>query len=125
MVPNKMGHAPGSNGCMPAPRKRRSLVYVALFLLLGACARQPMQAPDTIAVDHRIKNLEGRVESLERRDTIAPYPPLRSREEIEAHIQSLESDRVRLLASYHVAHPDVRYVDRRLQLLKKQLEMLD
>lgn len=98
---------------------------VAGLVLLSACARQPAPPPQEMTVEQRLQKLEGKVESLERRDPIAPAPPLRGREEIEAQIRSLESERVRLLASYQSAHPDVRDVDRRLQLLKKQLEMQD
>jgi chromosome segregation ATPase len=94
-------------------------------LLLGACA-QPSQPPaDAAALARRVQNLEGRVESLERRDTIDPAQPLRTRAQIEANIQSLEAERATLLSKYQSAHPDVRDIDRRLQLLRKQLEMLD
>jgi phage shock protein A len=95
------------------------------FLLLGACAQQPAPPPASMSTEQRLQRLEGRVESLERRDTIAPYYPLRSREEIAAQIQSLESQRAELLASYSSAHPDVRAIDRELAMLKRQLGMLD
>lgn len=110
---------------LAAAGRRCAAGNVVWLLLLSACAQQPAPSSQAPTVEQRLQKLEGRVESLERRDTIAPAPPLRSREEIEAQIRSLESERVRLLAGYQVAHPDVRDVDRRLQLLKKQLEMLE
>jgi hypothetical protein len=36
----------------------------------------------------------------------------------------LEAERASLLAKYASAHPDVRVVERRLQMRRKQLEML-
>ena len=55
------------------------------------------------------------------RNVVTPNTPL-SREEIEEDIQALEEERARLLAKYSTAHPDVRSVERRLQVRRKQLE---
>lgn len=53
----------------------------------------------------------------------APLPH-RPREEIEADIRALEARRADLLTRYAPAHPDVRAVDRRLSILRAQLDML-
>ena len=58
-------------------------------------------------------------------DAAMPPRPHRSREEIDADIQSLEAERADLLSKYAPAHPDVRAVDRRLRILREQREMLD
>jgi len=100
----------------------RRLAPLACLLLAGACASPP--TPDGAAIEQRLQRLERRIESLERRDRIEPQPPLRSREEIEGHIQSLEAERAALLTKYHSAHPDIRAIDRQVQLLRKQLDML-
>jgi chromosome segregation ATPase len=105
-------------------RPRRWILM--LFLpLLGACASAPTPPPEILALEQRLQRLEGRVEALERRDTIDPAVPYRSRAEIEANIKSLEAERARLLVNYESAHPDVRDVDRRIKLLEKQLERMN
>lgn len=50
--------------------------------------------------------------------------PHRPRAEIEEDIRSLEARRADLLTRYAPAHPDVRAVERRLSILRRQLEML-
>jgi len=92
-------------------------------LLLIAFVHQPAAA-ESIFPDRSAQRPEDQVGSLDER-TVAPQPPLRSREEIQDDIQSLESERAELLMKYASAHPDVRAVDRRLQILRKQLEMLN
>lgn len=58
------------------------------------------------------------------RGEAAPAPH-RPREEIEADIRALEERRADLLTRYAPAHPDVRAVERRLAILRAQLEMLN
>jgi TolA-binding protein len=92
---------------------------------LGACASQRTSAPEPTALEQRLQKLEGRIESLERRDTIEPQAPYRSREEIAARIRALETERDTLLIQYTSAHPAVRDVDRRLRILREQIQMPD
>ena len=105
----------------------RTLRVVACLLLLGACAQQPALTPpaEMVSVQQRLQVLEQRVEILERYIWNLPSPPLRSREEIEKNIQSLESKRSALLERYTNSHPEVREIDLSLRLLKLQLEMMD
>lgn len=102
-------------------------VMVMALLLSSACAQAPAPAPaaETIALEQRLQTLEQRFDSLERYITNLPSPPLRSRDEIERNIQSLEARRTALLERYTSAHPLVREVDLSLRLLRLQLEMLD
>ena len=97
--------------------------YGLTLLLLNACAQQP-QAPDLAGTDQRLRQLEGRIDSLERRDAIAPVFPYRSREQLQDHIRALESERDLLLLEKTPLHPDVREIDRKLRILHEQLEML-
>jgi hypothetical protein len=102
-------------------------VMVTALLLSSACAQAPAPAPaaETVALEQRLQTLEQRFDSLERYITNLPSPPLRSRDEIERNIQSLEARRTALLERYTSAHPLVREVDLSLRLLRLQLEMLD
>ena len=107
--------------------RRRTLNAVAWLLLLGACAQQPTATPtpELVSIQQRLQLLEQRVEILERYIWNLPSPPLRSREEIERNIQSLEARRSALLERYTDSHPAVREIDLSLRLLKLQLEMMD
>jgi hypothetical protein len=58
-------------------------------------------------------------------DPAVPAPMNRNRADIEADIRSMELQRSELLARFVSAHPDVRALDRRLQIRRKQLEMLE
>lgn len=108
--------------------KQRALANVSGMLLL-ACMHPLMASagstfpdlPDQRAADQRAADKVG---PAEPRDTAVPPPAHRNREEIEADIQALEAERTNLLAKYASAHPDVRAVERRLQVRRKQLEML-
>jgi hypothetical protein len=105
----------------------RGFAAVAVPLLSIGCAQAPTPGPtaETLAIEQRLQNLERRFDSLERYITNLPSPPLRSRDEIERNIQSLEARRTALLERYTSAHPLVREVDLSLRLLRLQLEMLD
>lgn len=92
--------------------------------LLLACAQAPTALADSIFPDvHAQIRADQTVASTPPDEP--PPTPHRSREEIDADIQSLEAERADLLTKYAVAHPDVRAVDRRLRILKEQREMLD
>jgi len=105
----------------------RSLRATAWLLLLGACVQQPPSPPEpeVDALRQRLQVLERRVEMLEGRNLTPPSPPLRSRDEIDRTIQSLESKRSELLERYTTLHPEVREIDRSLQLLQRQLEAMN
>jgi hypothetical protein len=91
-------------------------------LILAACAQQPPTPTVEKSVDQRLDDLERRVQRLEGRpQTWLPY---RDRREIEAHIKSLEGERDRLLLKTTEEHPEVRDLDRRLKILREQLQML-
>jgi chromosome segregation ATPase len=94
-----------------------------IVILLVGCT-QSGTVGNKQSIQNRVESLERRVESLERRDTVIPAPPLRTREEIEANIQTLEKERDELMIKYTEAHPVVRDLDRRLRILREQLEML-
>ena len=100
---------------------------LALLMLSGGCAQQPTSSPspEIVAIQQRLQQLEQRVETLDRYVWNLPSVPLRSRQEIEKNIQSLESRRAALLARYTDLHPDVREIDLSLRLLKLQLQMID
>lgn len=108
------GHATASS--TPRAGGRRAAVLAAT---------PPSPSPEVVALEQRLSQLEGRIELLERYVTAVPAPPLRSRDEIEQHIRTLESRRATLLQRYTPAHPEVRDVDLQLRLLRLQLAVLD
>lgn len=109
----------------PAGLWPAATVLVATALGLTACAVPTSPSAEVVALEQRLRLLEGRVELLERYVTAVPAPPLRSRDEIEQHIRLLEARRVTLLQRYTPAHPEVREVDLQLRLLRLQLAVLD
>ena len=118
------GHATASS-TPPAGGGWRAAVLAASALGLAACATPPSPSPEVVALEERLSQLEGRIELLERYVTAVPAPPLRSRDDIEQHIRSLEAKRAALLQRYTPAHPEVRDVDLQLRLLRLQLAVLD
>lgn len=50
--------------------------------------------------------------------------PFRSRAELEAAIQLLQAERIRLLSRYTEQQPEIRDLDRRLAILDRQMKML-
>ena len=66
--------------------------------------------------------LERRVERLEARPAIKP--PYRNKAEIQANIKALEDERAKLLVQYLPQHPYIKDIDRELEILNSQLEML-
>ena len=117
------GHATASS--TPRVSGWRAAVLAASALGLAACATPPSPSPEVVALEQRLSQLEGRIELLERYVTAVPAPPLRSRDDIEQHIRSLEAKRAALLQRYTPAHPEVRDVDLQLRLLRLQLAVLD
>ena len=117
------GHATASS--TPRVGGWRAAVLAASALGLAACATPPSPSPEVVALEERLSQLEGRIELLERYVTAVPAPPLRSRDDIEQHIRSLEAKRAALLQRYTPAHPEVRDVDLQLRLLRLQLAVLD
>jgi hypothetical protein len=100
-------------------------VTAGATLLLASCAGPPSPSPEAVALERRLSALEARIERLERYATAVPAPPLRSRDEIVRHIETLEARRAELLQRYTPAHPDVREIDLQLRLRRLQLEVLD
>jgi hypothetical protein len=92
-------------------------------VLAGCGAQPPQQQADTPTLEQRLSDLERRMEILEARPGIAP--PYRSKAEIEAHIEALEAERGQLLTRYLPQHPAIRDIDRMLQILDFQLQLLD
>lgn len=74
------------------------------------------------ATQQRLDELERRVQRLEGRPPVES--PYRGREDVQAHIKTLEAERAKLLVKYTDQHPAVRDIDRRLLILNEQLGML-
>lgn len=123
MTPNQTRHSSRSYAIQTQPRKWPVLAKVTWVLLL-ACMYQPMAAAGSTFPGSPGQKPEDQLGSTEQRDTVAHPPTALSREDIEADIQALEAERTNLLGKYASAHPDVRAVERRLQVRRKQLEML-
>jgi len=122
MMQNQATCPSGAPAGPPRPGKPRMRKCVVGALLL-ACAHQPTALADTFPNQPDPRSA-GQVGPVQPRETAAPQPVHRNREEIEADIQALEAERANLLTKYASAHPDVRAVERRLQLRRQQLEML-
>ena len=96
---------------------------VALTFALVACGTQAPPKADTPSLEQRLFDLERRTERLEARPAV--QPPHRSKEEIQAHIKTLEAERSKLLIDYLPQHPATKDIDRRLEILNVQLRMLE
>lgn len=108
-----------------AVTKRSSLLGAVAGIWLIAAVYAPAAGADSIFPQPHTQAPADQTGPVAPRDPSAPPRPYRSREEIDADIQSLESERADLLTKYSVAHPDVRAIDRRLRILREQREMLD
>ncbi len=110
---------------MPRISCRPSLpsLAIALMLVLTGCGTPASSPPDTPSLEKRMDALELRMQTLEARPVA--NPPYRSRQEIEAHIETLEAERRKLLTRYFAEHPEIRDIDRKLGLLRSQLKMLE
>ena len=94
---------------------------LALTFALAACGSPAPSKTDTPSVEQRLSDLERRVDMLEARPEV--QPPYRSKAEIQAHIAALEAERGKLLALYYPQHPEIKDIDRRLEILNFQLQM--
>jgi len=101
----------------------RSCLPAALALALAACATPAPPKADTPSVEQRLFDLERRMERLEARPAV--QPAYRTREEVQAHIKDLETERSRLRVDYHAEHPAIKDIDRRLEILNVQLKMME
>lgn len=124
-MPNRAGCSIRSYTSLAAAGTWKGLVQFSCGLLVLACAQVPTASADSIFPDRHVQTRADQTAASAPRDEAAPPTPHRSREEIDADIQSLEAERADLLTKYAVAHPDVRAVDRRLRILREQREMLD
>jgi hypothetical protein len=103
------------------PILSRSCLTVALAFALVACATHAPPKTDTPSVEQRLSDLERRVEKLEARPVVEP--PYRNKVEIQENIKALEEERDKLLIRYLPQHPDIKDIDRRLEILNSQLKM--
>jgi hypothetical protein len=114
------------NQAVPRPNatqvKPRILVTITGALLI-ACMQQPTAAIGSTFPDQPEQKPAQQVGSMTHSETVAAPPTSLSREEIEDEIQALEAERIDLLGKYASAHPDVRSVERRLQVRRKQWDM--
>jgi hypothetical protein len=102
-----------------------SLLRILPFALsLAACA-PAASVPDSDSgrIEQRLTEIERRVEQLESRPPV--QAPLRTREEIQKHRDSLLAERGKLLTSYTEQHPAIRDIDRQLRILDLQLKSVE
>ena len=93
-------------------------------LFMGACSTHQVAQPATsnVTTEHRLSDLERRVERLESRPLIDK--PFGNQEEIQTRIDQLEAERIKLLIRYTEHHPAIRDINRNLMILREQLKML-
>lgn len=96
---------------------------LALTFSLAACGSHAPLKTDTPSLEQRLLDLERRVERLEAHPAVEP--PYRSKAEIQAHIRTLEAERDKLLTRYLAQHPEIRDIDRKLEILNSQLKTLE
>ncbi len=96
---------------------------LALTFALAACGSSAPPKTDTPSVEQRLSDLERRVDMLEARPEV--QLPYRSKAEIQANIEALEAERGKLLTHYYPQHPEIKDIDRRLEILNSQLQMLE
>ena len=101
----------------------RSCLMLALTFALAACGSPAPPKVDAPSLEQRLSELERRVDMLEARPVV--QPPYRSKVEIQANIEALEAERNKLLAHYYPQHPEIKDIDRRLEILYSQLQMLE
>ena len=105
------------------PMLSRCCQTVVLACALAACGSPAPPKPEGPSLEQRLFELERRIERLEAR--LAVEPPYRNKAEIQAHIRALEDERDKLLSRYLAQHPDIKDIDRRLEILNGQLKMLE
>jgi len=101
----------------------RTCLTAVLAFALAACGSHAPPNPDAPSLEQRVDELERRMESLEARPLVKP--PFRSKAEIQANIEALEVERAQLLARYFTPHPEIKDIDRKLEILNTQLKMLE
>lgn len=95
----------------------------ALAFVLTACGSHAPSNPDVPSLEQRVDALERRMDSLETRPEVKP--PFRNKAEIQAHIEALEVQRAQLQTRYLAPHPEIKDIDRKLDILYAQLRMLE
>jgi uncharacterized protein involved in exopolysaccharide biosynthesis len=105
------------------PNPARPWLALALTFALAACASPAPPRTDTSSVEKRMSDLEHRVDMLEARPEVEL--PYRSKAEIEENITELEAERAELLTRYYAEHPEIKDIDRKLEILNTQLKMLE
>jgi hypothetical protein len=95
----------------------------ALAFVLAACGSHTPPKPDAPSLEQRVDALERRLENLEARPEVKP--PFRNKAEIQSHIEALEVERAQLQTRYLAPHPEIRTIDRELDILYTQLRMLE
>jgi len=101
----------------------RTCLTAVLAFALAACGSPAPPKADMPSVEQRLSDLERRVDMLEARPAV--QPPYRSKTEIQANIEALEAERGKLLTRYSAQHPEIKDIDRRLEILNSQLQMLE
>lgn len=106
------------------PMRSRSWLAVVLAFSLTACASPaPPKTDEAPSLEQRMSELERRVERLEARPAVKP--PYRNKAEIQENIRALEDERAKLLTHYLPEHPEIKNIDRELDILNTQLKMVD
>lgn len=105
------------------PIRFRSCLVPALTFVVAACGSPAPPKADMPSVEQRLSDLERRVDMLEARPVV--QSPYRSKAEILANIEALEAERGKLLSHYYPQHPEIKDIDRRLDILNSQLQMLE
>jgi hypothetical protein len=98
----------------------RYCLTLAIASVLAGCATYGPQQGNTPALEQRVLELEDRVRRLEAESLGAPLAP--GNAEKQAEINALEAERARLLTRYYEQHPAIRVIDRRLAILRGQLQ---
>jgi hypothetical protein len=100
------------------------LLLLPLALFMAGCATHQIAPPatDEMTTEQRLSDLERRLERLESRPLIEA--PFGNRDEIQARIDQLEAERIKLLLRYTEQHPAIRDINRKLLILHEQLKML-
>jgi len=98
-------------------------MMLAFTLALAACGSPAPPKADTPSVERCLSDLDRRMDILEARPVV--QPPYRSKAEIQANIEALEAERGKLLTRYYAQHPDIKDIDRKVEILNCQLKLLE
>ena len=101
----------------------RACLMLALTFALVACGSPAPPKADMPSVEQRLSEIERRMERLDARPVV--QPPYRSKAEIQANIEALEAERGKLLTRYYAQHPDIKDIDRKVEILNCQLKLLE